>query len=360
MRRLVVLFVVALVGATVFGLSGASQGVSANGATVSATTLRHELSVIRTSSVIQCYLTGLDSVDYGAAGGGDSIAAAGAAAWTKLRVEGLAITKYATTYLGYRATASRLATAETSLKSELTEAASSSECPGTAAEALSAMPATMRQSLIDGQASSLYLVSRLNTTVPLTSASAQSYYDSHAADFDTLCISLALVEPTQVSAFAAAQAAGASVAELAKEFSQDPSKSKGGAYGCYSPSSADFASVSSDVGTTALNTFPVKPLYIDYNGTEFALYVAPTKRTVTPFAQAEAAVLTALREANATAADAVEEKILYAADIAVDPAFGQWGLSTTSGPSVFALSTPRAADVNSAAALTAANTTPYQ
>ena len=94
MRRLVALLVIALVGATLFGLSNTSSGISVNGTSVSNTTFRAELSAISSSTTLQCYLEALAPANY-AAGAGSSVATTGATAWADLRVEGLAIEKYA-------------------------------------------------------------------------------------------------------------------------------------------------------------------------------------------------------------------------------------------------------------------------
>ena len=85
---------------------------------------------------------------------------------------------------------------------------------------------------------------------------------------------------------------------------------------------------------------------ITYNNTTAALFVAPTKRTPTPFAKAEAAVLSDLENTNASAANIEKEGILYRSVVAVDPAFGRWGLGT-SGPSVFAPAAPSSSIVGS-------------
>lgn len=360
MRRLVILLVLALIGATAFGLTGVSSGVSVNGTSISNAALRSELSVVAATPIVQCYLEGLGAVNYAKGGGGSSIVETGAAAWTNLRIEGVAIDEYVTSHFKFHATAADLATAKSSLEGELTQAATTESltCPGTSTQALAAMSSSMRNALIEGQAASLYLVSKLNSTIPLTVASMKAYYASHTSSYDTLCISLALVPTTQVTAFAKAQAAGASVATLAKSYSVDASGAKGGAYGCYSPTSTEYSSVRNDVGTTKLNTFPTTPSYITSNGTEYALYVAATSRTTTPYAKAAAAVLSDIESANASAANVVKENILYEAAIAVDPAFGRWGLNT-SGPGVFVSAVPSTSDVNAATVLTTANATPY-
>ena len=230
MRRLVALFVVALLGATIYGISGASSGVSANHQGVSGYALNAELSAISGNTNLGCYISSLDPTSYTAGAGNDSVKSSAAAIWANLRVEGLAINQYVTTTLKYRPDAAELSAAKTSLEDEMTEEAqnSTTKCTGTAAEAVAAMPAEMRTSEIQDQASSLYLVKKLNETVPLTEASMKKYYRSHRADYDTLCVSIALVTPSAVSAFEKAQAAGASVATLAKKYSQDPTSAAEG------------------------------------------------------------------------------------------------------------------------------------
>jgi hypothetical protein len=284
-----------------------------------------------------------------------------AAIWANLRVEGLAINQYVTTTLKYRPDAAELSAAKTSLEDEMTEEAqnSTTKCTGTAAEAVAAMPAEMRTSEIQDQASSLYLVKKLNETVPLTEASMKKYYRSHRADYDTLCVSIALVTPSAVSAFEKAQAAGASVATLAKKYSQDPtSAAKGGAYGCYSPSSEYYTSVRSDVAGATFDSFPATPQYTDQNGVEYALFVAVTKESTTSFTKAASTVLSDLQNLNAEAADRVKNSLLEHAAVHVDPSFGQWGLNTT-GPEVFAPSVPAKTNVSGAGTLTAGAST-YQ
>ncbi len=355
-RRLIALLVVALVGATVFGLSNGSSGLGVNGARVSGSTFRSELATISTTPILQCYLTALDPVDFGAGGGSETMAASGVAAWTRLRVEGLSITQYVKSQLKFVASAATLSQAESSLESELTQAASAAaskdgSCPGTASAALAAMPTEMRNAEIEGQAASLYLVSKLDTTIPLTTKSLEAFYTSHTSDYDTLCVSIAVVPLAETTAFTTAQSGGESVADLAQQFSIDTSKKKGGAVGCFAPSNASYASIRSYVVSTALNTFNTTPQYYNNNGTEEALFVAPTQRTVTPFAQAESAVLADVQNQNASAANTVEEDILNRAAIDVDPAFGQWAREST-GPTVLAPTLPAKVDVTGNKSLT--------
>ncbi len=346
-RRLVALLVIALLGATLYGLFNNSSGISVNGSTVSSPTLRGELTAISSNATLACYIQALDTTSFGPGAGGASMVAGSAAAWTNLRVEGVAIDQYAAKSLKFHPDATTLAKAETSLEGEWDAASQRltdsqgvpTPCPGTAAEALAAMPSEMRTFEIASQAASLDVVAKLNSTIPLTLPKIKEYYSSHTAQYDTICVSIAVVNPTQVTAFNAAQADGMNVSELAKKFSADPSASKGGAYGCFAPGNSSFSGVRSDTISTPLNTFPKTPQYINESGTEVALFVAPTKRTPSTFAKAEATVVSDVESANANSANTEKENILYYSAIAIDPSIGRWGLGS-SGPQVFAPATP--------------------
>ncbi|MFY9783412.1 MAG: hypothetical protein WAK12_07755 [Acidimicrobiales bacterium] len=358
MRRLVALFVLALVGAVLYGLSGSSSGIMVNHESVKSSDFLAELSAISHHDTLQCYIDVLDPTSYANGAGGASIEAKGAATWANLRVEGLAIDQYVTEQLKYHPDAAQLAAAKTSLESEMTEEATehSATCPGTSAEALAQMPAEMRTAEIQAQATSLYLVSRVKSAIPLTASSMKSYYEAHVASYDTLCVSVAVVPLANVSAFEESASSGLSVAALAKKYSEDPSAAKGGAYGCFAPSSEYYDDVRSDVVSLALDTFSTSPSEINFDGSEAALFVAVTKRTVTPFAKAESAVLNDLRSLNASSVSAVKNDLLYRAAVHVDPAFGQWGVSS-SGPSVLVPLKPAKSDVNETKPLTAASAT---
>ena len=362
MRRLVALFVVALLGAGLYGLSSSSSGISVNHVTVSSSTLRSELSTIAQNPTLECYVAVLDPSNFAGGAGGDSMTTAGAAAWTNLRVEGIAIDHYVTTSLKYVPTAKELATAKNSLEGEMTQAATaaSKTCPGTSVQAVAEMTSEMRQAEIESQATSLYLVGKVKATIPLTTASMKSYYAQHTSQYDTLCISVAVVAPSSISAFTAAENAGASVAALAKDFSQDASGAKGGAYGCYAPSVSSYASVRADVAGLAPNTFSTTPVSISYNGATAGLFVAVTKRTLTPFNSAAPAVLSDLQNLNATSASTLKNNLLYAAAVHVDPSFGRWGISQTAGVGVFAPTTPAKGDVTGATRLSATGSPTYK
>ena|GEM_PF-153828 len=355
MRRLVALLVLALAGATLYGLSSNSSGISVNGSTISGSTFRSELAAITSNPTLGCYIAALDPASFAPGSGGASMVAGGAAAWANLRVEGVALNQYAEKSLHFHPDAATLAKAQTSLEGELSAAATSASqssqsapCTGTSAEALAEMPSEMRNFEIASQAASLDVVAKLNTTIPLTVTSLKQYFSSNLSNYDTICVSVALVQPTQVTAFNAAQAQGMSVADLAKKYSGDPSATKGGAYGCFAPGTASFTAVRSDTISTALNSFPKTPQYINVNGSEAALFVAPTKRTPDTFAKAESTVLGDVESLNASNANTEKARILLNSYLstAIDPSFGRWGLSSN-GPTVFAPALPASTVVGS-------------
>jgi hypothetical protein len=102
--------------------------------------------------------------------------------------------------------------------------------------------------------------------------------------------------------------------------------------------------VRADVTSLPLNTFATTPNYISNNGQTYALYVAVTKRTPSPFSVAAATVLADLQSLNSSSANSLKNTLLYAAAVHVDPAFGRWGLNTT-GPNVFTSAKPATSDV---------------
>ena len=361
MRRLVALFVVVLLGAVLYGVSGSSSGLTINNQSVSAATMRSELTAISQNLNLQCFITALDPTNFAPGAGGDSIKASGAAAWANLRIEGATIDQYVTTQYKYHPSAQTLVQATSSLEAEMTQQATANRlnCPGTSAQALAAMPSEMRNAEIEDQATSLYLVSQLNQAIPLTAARMKSYYAQHTSSYDTLCISIALVVPTSVSSFATSQSGGMSVAALAKQYSRDASGANGGAYGCVPPSNSSYASIRSDIVSLPLNTFPTTPQYISYNGGTYALYVAVTKRSTTPYALAEPTVLADLQNLNAQSANSAKNSLLFAAAIHVDPAYGRWGLNTT-GPTVFAPAVPTKGDVTGVTPLSATGSPTYK
>ncbi len=367
MRRVLLVLVLSVFGAGWYGLAGSSTALAVNGSSLSNAALASELHALADNPGLFCYYSSLAAVALAEPAAGnlkDTVTASGTAAWVNLRVEGLAVDNYVKKTFHYVATPSELAAATSALEGELTQAAAqeSQTCSGTSAQALAAMPAEMRNAQIEDQASSMYLVKRINKTIALTPANIKAYYTSHQGDYDTICVAVAIVDPNNVPAFAASQKAGLSIAALAKKYSVDPTTAaKGGADGCYGPTSSSFASVRTDVGATPVGHFSTSPFPYTptTGGTTYALYVGALSKTPSSFAQAQGAVISDIQKSNATGANQVKANILYRAAVAVDPQYGRWGLSS-SGPEVFVPALPATTGPATSSQLTSVSTTPYQ
>ena len=364
-RRVIILLVAAILGAGWYGFADSPPAVAVNGASVSTSDLHAELNAFNSHPALFCYVSSLINAAILKPGAGrDSLSTSTEVQWLNLRVEGIAIDRYVSSVLHYRPSAADLTSAQLALEGELTQGAAhaSQNCPGTAAQALAQMPLEMRRAEIEDQASSAYLLSKLNATIPLTPSTIEAYYRTHLSNYENICVAVAIVPQSQLHAFATAQSQGLSVAKLAKKFSIDRSSAaKGGFYGCFSPSSSSYSSVRADIATTALGHFSktALPYTPNQGGPTYGLFVGPVSKTPVPFSQAQGVVISDIQTSNATAATSVKANILFAAAVAIDPSLGRWGLSA-SGPAVFAPALPSQSGPATTAQLTTPSATPYQ
>ena len=364
MRRVIIILVVAVLGAGWYGFAASPPAVAVNGTSVSPVEFRAELDAFNANPGLYCYMSSLVNAAITKQGAGfDSVTTTSAVQWMNLRLEGLAIDRYVATTLHHVPTGAELASARVALEGELTQAAAhaSQNCTGTAAQAVAEMPAAMRNAQIEDQASSAYLLSKLNATIALTPANIKKYFLAHQASYDTLCVAVAIVPQANLAAFAASQSQGMSVAALAKKYSVDASAAKGGSYGCFAANSTSYATVRNDIGTTAVGHFPTTALSYTptAGGPTYGLFVGAISKTPASFATAEGTVISDIQTQNATTGNLIKSNILYTAAVVVDPAFGRWGVSS-SGPSVFAPALPTQTGPATSTQLTTASTTPYQ
>lgn len=341
MRRLFFALIVLVGGALWFGAAQPTPALTVNGVHLTHQEYVAELSTLHKVSNVACFFSPLAGASLQAGVGYDSMNSNAAAAWMNLRVEGIALEHYVTTTLKYHATARRLATAKTSLEAELSAAATADglDCPGTSSAAIAAMPAGMRNAMIDSQAASLYLISKLNSTIALTPKSIAAYYAAHRSNYTTLCIAVAVVDPHRAAAFIRDAKHGVALSALAKKYSIDPSAKKGGAYGCYAAGSTNYATVSAYTKGIAMGHFNLKDSVISYGTSQEDLFVGPTAYHRLTLSQAKTKVEADITASNASAANQVKSSVLYAAAVSIDPAFGRWGLAS-SGPQVFAVALP--------------------
>ena len=344
MRRILVFLVLSLSLAGLYGVHSRSVAVTVNGTSISSTELNTEMSDVAHHGILQCYLGALVRNGFAPASARDAISTTAVASWVNGRVQGLTIASYVQSHYHYVPSASDLRTAQSAFEGELTQLAQqySLSCPGTSAQALAAMPAALRRAEIAQQADSMYLLTRLKTTTPLTLANMKAYYHAHLSNFRTICISLALVPVAKVHAFEAGIRHGASLSALAHAYSTDPSAKRGGTFGCYGPTSSSYAAVVQDLKGVKLGHW--SHAFVYQSGV-LDVFLAPTSVTVVPFAKAAATVLADLQTANSQAASQLESQLLYYAHVKIDDSLGLWSL-TSSGPTVGGLTTPATSAVN--------------
>ena len=327
MRRIVLVLIISLVGAGWAGHSLANTALRVDGTTVSEGTLRAELSAIAGSPSYQCYFSPLFGSDFQTTAGSAPSAAA-AAAWTNMRVEGVAIENYVVKNYHFQPSASVLAASEVSLLSEMNSAAATASLHCPASEmALRSLGAAVVHEQVYAHAASMELLRHLPPELSSTLAGQQAYFAQHSQDYDRVCVSIALIPAGAQSQFAAQAAAGVSVATLAKSFSADPSATSGGAYGCYGPADSAYPTVRGLVSGVALDKFNTTPRVQTYSGATYLLYVAPTSRTTSAFASVASLVLSDIQKYNATSAGLIQQALIYHSSIAVDSGLGIWGAS---------------------------------
>ena len=324
MRRIVLLIVVALVGAGFAGFYVGVNGVAVNGTALSSSHLRAELAVISRSPGYACYLGALVRIN--PASNDHVFNAAGAAAWTKIQVEGLSVEGYVERQYHWRPSAGELQIIRAQYANDLTAGATSGRvpCPTSADQALNQLPSWfLHDQLVQNAASQTYL-HHLAAVIPLTTAGLTAYYQQHPTYYATTCVSIAYVPVAREPAFATAQTNGLSVAALARRFSVDASAKKGGVYGCYGPSSTAFVSVRALTNGRSLNTFPAQGQPAQNQSGTFILYVAATKRTPNPFSNVANQVLSDVQSFNSEVTSVGETQLLRAANIVISPEFGRW------------------------------------
>jgi hypothetical protein len=337
-RRVAVVVVVALAAAVLAGALWRTSAISVNSSAISADTLRGELSAIAHSPGYQCYIgtqiaLGGSTSGYGFPSGTTSygFSPVGSASWTQLQVGGLAVEDFVVRQYHWSPSAADLAQSRAEYTNELAAgaAAARANCPVSAEAAVASMPVAFVSTQVRYYAASLELISHVPGAIGLDEASLHAYYDAHPRAYDTVCASIALVPPSQGSAFAHDQRAGASIEQLAKKYSVDASASSGGAIGCFAPGDPNYAAVRTYTLGQPVNVFPTTPKVAPTQSGEYLLYVAPTKLTPNSFEQASTQVFADVRSANASLAGSVQSEILATSHIAIDPAFAIWSASTT-------------------------------
>ena len=355
-RRVLLFLVVGGLVAALAGLGSRSSAVVVNGRHVSTTELNAGLVAIEHHPTARCFFSSLVQNSLTPGSGGDTISMSATSAWTSLQVQGLAIANYVTARYHYHPSSGALATAETSLEQELTQQAARFNlvCPGTPAQALAELPASVRTTELVDQADSFYFLAKVKSTVPLTTASLRAYYQAHRSAYESICLSVALVPSAKTASFLRAEHRN-SVRALVRAYSIDKSRTHGGAIGCVTPSSSAYSAIAADVKGLALKAWSAP---FSYNSGKDALFLTATSRPVASFASVESSILTTLRASNASAAAQVSNDLLYLSSVRVDPSLGSW-VAAVSGSTVHPAFSPLPTLVDGGAQLVSASPATY-
>lgn len=219
------------------------------------------------------------------------------------------------------------------------------QCATDGATILQSLPTSFASTLVRAQANSEALLSHYGG-IGLDLQSLEQYYNTSPTSFDTLCVSGILV-----SSQAAAQSLrtqilnGADFATVAQQNSLDASKSKGGALGCFTPSSSNYAAVSKDVGSLAIGDVS-QPLASSNN--QYVILTV-TSRTPTPFAGIVQAVRNLALQKDAATASKAASQLVRNALVDLNPRYGTWNVSIGQTGVIPPASPPTSSILNAAA-----------
>ena len=351
MKRLIVLLIVLAGGLAAAAFVVPSNAASVNGVSISQQDLNSDLNAIAGSPGYRCFLNAEEAV---ASGGATPLPSINGAAQAGDGTSHQTIsTKFATYYLDtaighqlvlevaaqrhLQVTPTELAEARAQLTGQITAVltdvtGSQYACPSgtTAKGVLGSMPVSFVDRTVTVDATATVLEEDV-AGVGSTTADLQGYFDNHAAEFDTACLTVA-----GYSTQAAAQAAAATVA-AGTPFATVAAQAQGGGpqkceilYGIASglPAGTDLESLPLDTVSNPISD----------NGGYFLVEI--TKKTPTSFARARTEVEGAVEAAGATKAGAIIDAAEKTAHISVDGRYGKW-----SAPRVLPPPSPAATDL---------------
>jgi len=333
----------AVVGVPLLAINYGNAAVTGGSYSLSRYDFAHEVNAISTNAAMACYVTNLWGVTFTSGAGTNTIDETTITAWANLRLEGLAEITYAEDHFGLLYTSDILSNAATHLEAQMSAAASAhgADCASLATplNALASLPTAVAASLLQAEAASELMASKLPSRIAETDVSLRAFYQGHLGEYQNICASIALVRPSDVGAFSADRAAGLSVAALAAKYSRDPSAASGGAYGCFNPSS----NARDLLRGLALNTFGT-PQTVTVQGQPYSLYVAATSRKQLSFEAVSTQVLTDIRNVNSGSIEAAKQGIYQRVGVDVNPLLGRFG-SGQQGVGIYAPAAPATTNV---------------
>jgi hypothetical protein len=335
-KRLIVLLIVIAGGLAAAAFAVPSNAATVNGTSISQQQLNSDLNAIAGSAEYQCYLNAQEAVATSGESALPPITGAGQSAGSGSHPT--VTTAFAATYLDtaighqlilelaeqrhLQVTAQEISTAHAALVNQITayleEVSSSStfSCGSTTAQAvLASMPPSFVAENVRFDAT-VGVFEENVAGVGSSTADLERYFNAHAAQFDTVCITLAAYSSQSDAAAAVAQvAAGTPFAQVAA------AATSGHQQGCYILYGvAAELPTGTNLGSLPLNT--VSSPVVASNGSY--LVVETTKRTPTSFAKAKAEVESAVQNAGATKARTEVDAAEKAADVWVNARYGRW------------------------------------
>ncbi len=347
MKRLLVLLLVLAGGLVWAALAIPTNAAVVNGATISQSQLNSDVSTIAKSPYYQCYL---NSQEYVSSQGSEALpSVTGAGTGNNPGDDPTATTAFTATYLdtkighevvaqmaaqrGVVVTQAELTTARKAYEEQITEVmdeaaqnlqtASASQkvrftCgavqPLTGSQVLDTLPPSFVDEQVQFVATATVLQEDLSGVGSRTS-DLRRYFESHLAQFDDACLTIATFTTES-----AAQAAQASVAS-GTPFSQVASASEGGGQqGC-----EVLYQIASQLPSSAkLDTLPLNTVSdpIAYNNSYFLIEI--TKRTPTAYSQVATLVAGAVQQAGAAKTQKAIDAAQRRSVISVDSRYGVW------------------------------------
>jgi hypothetical protein len=330
MRRIlpvIVLFALAA-SAAACDASFTPYAAKVNGQTISETAAKSDFDQVAANADLRCLIESNGAV-YGAGSGTYSAAFAASelTQWITLTVVDAELV---------RRHISVSSLAQSTARSDAVSAfdgGTSSTCPATGAATVASFSPALAQSVVGGEAAVDALKASLGGE-PLTPAGVAAFATAHPAAATEHCISW-IVTTSEATArrLATSIAQGASFAVVAKASSIDTgTAANGGAVGCYAavnlPPPLDTLVPSLALGSVS------SPTAISENGSTYYLLVKVTSRKTSTAAATEALIANGGSEE-----EKILQRLLAAADVEINPAFGHWTkvngsyeVATSSGP----------------------------
>jgi hypothetical protein len=373
-RRVLVLVIAAAAIAVSAGLAIPSSALTVNAGSLSQSQLSDELAAIAASPSYHCFLEAqayLNGLNQPAPVHGVSVPSwfsTTAVEWANTRTRDLTIVPYVEQHDPSAFSPSNLAAARASLIVTIGVTIQAAYAQGSSRTgafactsftappagtnvgqlALASMPAWFQTEQVRANAAELGLEHLIPALLPTAGPALEAWYHGHSGTFATPCLSfIEVTNLAEAQLVAAKIAGGLSFAAAAKQYSKDPTtKNKGGALGCYSPSTPQWAAVQHYVGNVP--TGHVSAPYPVPNSPAYLLFTV-TKRTPNAFSAVHLAVASANGAVNRTHAALLAVQIQRAADVTVSPAIGTWQ-PTALGGTIVPTTQPPASSVTNATA----------